>query len=228
MMDLAQFRATVAQGVPPEGHQPGAADAVVGREGRLEPRPCLRAAGRRRRPAPPCTPTCIARKATCGNAGGWYSRAGREPATVSLDEEWQSLAEEMLTAQAIEGARAAMDGFMAAFNAQRRRGDPHALVPLPACALPQRARHGHADAGRLPEPRLGQPRPIRGMDAVGLGLCRSDRCRPGEGAFPRPVHPLSRRRERHRQLPVAVYRDVQGGALGNPGPLELGRMTGRV
>jgi len=52
------------------------------------------------------------------NAGGWYSRAGREPATVSLDEEWQSLAEEMLTAQAVEGARAAMDGFMAAFNAK--------------------------------------------------------------------------------------------------------------
>ena len=30
------------------------------------------------------------------NAGGWYGRAGREPATVSLDEEWQSLVEEML------------------------------------------------------------------------------------------------------------------------------------
>jgi hypothetical protein len=52
------------------------------------------------------------------NAGGWYSRAGREPATVSLDEEWQSLAEEMLAVQAVEGARAAMDGFMAAFNAR--------------------------------------------------------------------------------------------------------------
>jgi hypothetical protein len=30
------------------------------------------------------------------NAGGWYGRAGREPPTASLDEEWQSLAEEML------------------------------------------------------------------------------------------------------------------------------------
>ena len=58
------------------------------------------------------------------NAGGWYSRAGREPATVSLDEEWQSLAEEMLTVQAVDGARAAMDGFMAAFNAGTpRRSD---------------------------------------------------------------------------------------------------------
>jgi hypothetical protein len=52
------------------------------------------------------------------NAGGWYSRAGREPATVSLEEEWRSLADEMLTLQAVEGARAAMDGFMAAFNAR--------------------------------------------------------------------------------------------------------------
>lgn len=34
------------------------------------------------------------------NAGGWYGRAGREPATVSLDEEWQSLAEEMLAIRA--------------------------------------------------------------------------------------------------------------------------------
>jgi hypothetical protein len=52
------------------------------------------------------------------NAGGWYSRAGREPAVVSLDEEWTSLAEEMLGVQATEGARAAMDGFMTAFNAR--------------------------------------------------------------------------------------------------------------
>jgi hypothetical protein len=52
------------------------------------------------------------------NASGWYGRAGRELATVSLDEEWQSLAEEMLAVEAVEGARAAMEGFMAAFNAK--------------------------------------------------------------------------------------------------------------
>ena len=34
------------------------------------------------------------------NAGGWYSRAGREPPAVPLEEEWTSLAEEMLALQA--------------------------------------------------------------------------------------------------------------------------------
>jgi hypothetical protein len=30
------------------------------------------------------------------NAGGWYSRAGREPATGPLEEEWTALANEFL------------------------------------------------------------------------------------------------------------------------------------
>lgn len=34
------------------------------------------------------------------NAGGWYSRAGRAPAVVPLEQEWTTLAEEMLTLQA--------------------------------------------------------------------------------------------------------------------------------
>jgi hypothetical protein len=116
-MDLAQFRATVAQAVPPEGlslalqtlwwdakgdwnHAHVCAQKDEGETGSAVHAYLHRKEGDMR------------------NAGGWYSRAGREPATVSLDEEWQSLAEEMLTAQAVEGARAAMDGFMAAFNAK--------------------------------------------------------------------------------------------------------------
>jgi hypothetical protein len=116
-MDLAQFRATVAQAVPPEGlslalqtlwwdakgdwnHAHVCAQKDEGETGSAVHAYLHRKEGDMR------------------NAGGWYSRAGREPATVSLDEEWQSLAEEMLTTQAIEGARAAMDGFMAAFNAK--------------------------------------------------------------------------------------------------------------
>ncbi len=31
------------------------------------------------------------------NARYWYDRAGRSPATISLDEEWRSLATEFLT-----------------------------------------------------------------------------------------------------------------------------------
>jgi hypothetical protein len=34
------------------------------------------------------------------NAAGWYSRAGREPATAPLEEEWLALAQEMLALQA--------------------------------------------------------------------------------------------------------------------------------
>ena len=116
-MDLAQFRATVAQPAPPEGlslalqtlwwdakgdwnHAHTCAQKDDGETGSAVHAYLHRKEGDMR------------------NAGGWYSRAGREPATVSLEEEWRSLAEEMLTTQATEGARAAMDGFMAAFNAK--------------------------------------------------------------------------------------------------------------
>ena len=121
-MDLAQFRATVAQPAPPEGlslalqtlwwdakgdwnHAHTCAQKDDGETGSAVHAYLHRKEGDMR------------------NAGGWYSRAGREPATVSLEEEWRSLAEEMLTTQATEGARAAMDGFMAAFNAK----DPEAI-----------------------------------------------------------------------------------------------------
>jgi hypothetical protein len=114
-MDLTQFRATVAEGAPPVGislalqtlwwdvkgewdraHQ--CAQLDEGKTGSIVHAYLHRKEGDMR------------------NAGGWYSRAGREPATVPLEEEWRSLAEEMLTLQATEGARKAMDGFMSAFN----------------------------------------------------------------------------------------------------------------
>jgi hypothetical protein len=116
-MDLTQFRATVAGAAPPDGmslalqtlwwdakgdwnraHQ--CAQQDEGKTGSIVHAYLHRKEGDMR------------------NAGGWYNRAGREPATVPLEEEWQSLVDEMLAAQAIEGARAAMDGFMAAFNAR--------------------------------------------------------------------------------------------------------------
>jgi hypothetical protein len=116
-MDLTQFRATTAASAPPEGmslalqtlwwdakgdwnraHQ--CAQQDEGKTGAIVHAYLHRKEGDQR------------------NAGGWYSRAGRPPATVSLEEEWQSLADEMLTRQETAGARAAMDGFMAAFNAR--------------------------------------------------------------------------------------------------------------
>jgi hypothetical protein len=116
-MDLTQFRATVVRGAPPEGisfalqtlwwdakgdwdRAHGCAQQDEGKTGSAVHAYLHRKEGDMR------------------NAGGWYSRAGREPPTVSLDEEWRSLTEEMLALDAADGARAAMDGFMAAVNAR--------------------------------------------------------------------------------------------------------------
>ena len=79
-MDLMQFRATVAQGAPPEGIS--CAQQDEGKTGSAVHAYLHRKEGDMR------------------NAGGWYSRAGREPPTVSLDEEWRSLTEEMLALDA--------------------------------------------------------------------------------------------------------------------------------
>ena len=100
-MDLTQFRATVAQGAPPEGisfalqtlwwdakgdwdRAHGCAQQDEGKTGSAVHAYLHRKEGDMR------------------NAGGWYSRAGREPPTVSLDEEWRSLTEEMLALDAAE------------------------------------------------------------------------------------------------------------------------------
>ncbi len=133
-MDLTQFRATVAQDAPPDrislalqtlwwdakgdwDRAHGCAQQDEGRTGSAVHAYLHRKEGDMR------------------NAGGWYSRAGREPATVSLDEEWQSLAEEMLTAQAVEGARRGDGWVHGGVQRQGCRCNPLALVPLPACPL---------------------------------------------------------------------------------------------
>ncbi|HEY1412266.1 MAG TPA: hypothetical protein VGF36_09000, partial [Rhodopila sp.] len=116
-MDLAQFRATVGQDAPPDGldlalqtlwwdakgdwnHAHACAQQDEGQAGSAVHAYLHRKEGDMR------------------NAAGWYARAGRQPATVPLEQEWQSLAEEMMTHRAAQDARAAMDGFMAAFNAR--------------------------------------------------------------------------------------------------------------
>jgi hypothetical protein len=116
-MDLTQFRSTVAGAAPPDGisfalqtlwwdakgdwdRAHSCAQQDEGRTGSAVHAYLHRKEGDMR------------------NAGGWYSRAGREPPTVSLEQEWTALAEEMLGLQAVDNARTAMDGFMAAFNAR--------------------------------------------------------------------------------------------------------------
>jgi hypothetical protein len=116
-MDPTQFRATVAGGAPPEGTSLALQTLWWDAKGDWDR--AHECAQQDEGKAGSIVHAYLHRKeGDMRNAGGWYSRAGRDPATVSLEEEWQSLADEMLTLQAIEGARAAMDGFMAAFNAE--------------------------------------------------------------------------------------------------------------
>ena len=121
-MDLAQFSATVAEGAPPEGMS--LALQTLWWDAKGDWNRAHQCAQQDEGATGSIVHAYLHRKeGDMRNAGGWYSRAGREPATVPLEEEWRSLADEMLTLQAVEGARAAMDGFMAAFNA----GDADAI-----------------------------------------------------------------------------------------------------
>jgi hypothetical protein len=116
-MDLTQFRATVARSVPPEGISLALQTLWWDAKGDWDR--AHQCAQQDEAKTGSIVHAYLHRKeGDARNAGGWYSRAGREPATVSLEQEWQSLADEMLTLQAEAGARAAMDGFMAAFNAR--------------------------------------------------------------------------------------------------------------
>ena len=116
-MDLAQFRATVAQVTPPEGLSLALQTLWWDAKGDWD-RAHTCAQKDEGKTGSAVHAYLHRKEGDMRNAGGWYARAGREPPTVPLEQEWQSLADEMLTAQAVQGARAAMDGFMAAFNAR--------------------------------------------------------------------------------------------------------------
>jgi hypothetical protein len=116
-MDLAQFRATVAQATPPDGLSLALQTLWWDAKGDWDRAHAC--AQKDEGQTGSAVHAYLHRKeGDMRNAGGWYSRAGRELPTVSLEQEWQSLADEMLVAQAVQRARAAMDGFMAAFNAR--------------------------------------------------------------------------------------------------------------
>jgi hypothetical protein len=114
-MNLTQFRATVAQATPPEGLSLALQTLWWDAKGDWDRAHAC--AQKDEGQTGSAVHAYLHRKeGDMRNAGGWYTRAGREPPTVSLEQEWQSLADEMLTAEAVQGARAALDGFMAAFN----------------------------------------------------------------------------------------------------------------
>ncbi len=96
-MDLAQFRASLTQSEPPaglglalqtlwwdaKGNWHKAHDCAQSDEGRAGA--IVHAYLHRKEPDLP-------------NARYWYSRAGRPPATGTLDEEWSALVQEFLAA----------------------------------------------------------------------------------------------------------------------------------
>jgi len=116
-MDLSQFRATVAGENPPDGIS--LALQTLWWDARGDWDRAHSCAQQDEGQTGSAVHAYLHRKeGDMRNAAGWYARAGRQPATVPLEDEWQSLADEMLTHQAVQDARAAMDGFMAAFNAR--------------------------------------------------------------------------------------------------------------
>src|SRR4051794_6738843 len=116
-MDLTEFRATTAESAPPEGMS--LALQTLWWDAKGDWNRAHACAQQDEGATGSAVHAYLHRKeGDLRNAGGWYSRAGRELPAVPLEDEWQSLVDEMLTEQAVAGARAAMDGFMAAFNAR--------------------------------------------------------------------------------------------------------------
>ena len=89
-MDLTQFRATVAQGAPPDGISLALQTLWWDAKGDWD-RAHACAQQDEGKTGSAVHAYLHRKEGDMRNAGGWYSRAGREPATVSLDEEWQSL-----------------------------------------------------------------------------------------------------------------------------------------
>ena len=99
-MDLNEFRASVAQDAPPEGMS--LALQTLWWDAKGDWHRAHKCAQQDEGRTGSAVHAYLHRKeGDMRNAGGWYSRAGREPATVSLEDEWTSLTKEMLALQAI-------------------------------------------------------------------------------------------------------------------------------
>jgi len=94
-MDLTEFRASIAATEPPAGLSPPL--LTLWWEAKGDWQKAHACAQDDRSPAGSIVHAYLHRvEGDLSNAGGWYSRAGRPPATVPLAEEWEALAREFL------------------------------------------------------------------------------------------------------------------------------------
>jgi hypothetical protein len=94
-MDIAEFRASVAQPEPPAGLS--LALQTLWWEAKGDWKRAHSCAQEDRTPTGSSVHAYLHRvEGDLSNAGGWYSRAGRTPATGPLAEEWEALARELL------------------------------------------------------------------------------------------------------------------------------------
>jgi len=99
-MDLTQFRASLAHGAPPDGISLALQTLWWDAKGDWD-RAHACAQGDEGTTGSAVHAYLHRKEGDERNAGGWYSRAGRTPPSVPLEEEWRSLAEEMLALQAV-------------------------------------------------------------------------------------------------------------------------------
>jgi hypothetical protein len=94
-MDLTEFRASIAATEPPAGLSMPL--LTLWWEAKGDWHKAHACAQDDRSPAGSIVHAYLHRvEGDLSNAGGWYSRAGRPPATVPLAEEWEALAREFL------------------------------------------------------------------------------------------------------------------------------------
>ena len=94
-MDLAQFRASLDAGEPPSGLNPPL--QTLWWEAKGDWRRAHECAQEDRTPNGSIVHAYLHRvEGDLSNAGYWYSRSGRAPATGTLAEEWEALAREFL------------------------------------------------------------------------------------------------------------------------------------
>ncbi len=159
-------------------------------------------------------------------AGHWALSDAQHAGRADAADRGRAMTDE--NAAALSGAREAMDGFMAAFNAR----DAEALRTRWFHFPHVRFHSGKVTVMERPEDYHNLVWNDRGS-ADGWARSEWDYVEPID-VGPEKVHfrvavqPVSRRRQQDRQLPLALYRDADRGTLGDPGAIELGRVSGSL